>query len=324
MILSPRSWKFDNAMKKFLLLILMSCLLAVSCGPMKHAIHVEMRHPSKSGVNLDGKIVSVVYLENDDEIATDFNEAMADGFAYSLEEDYGTGEGSIGIYRMRKMPGSNYASKDSLFNILMDTGADVVFLFDTVSFGNMTVGGPSKLAYKVSPDSSYVSSATIPFTMKMYCFDAMNKEEKVQAFGGTSMARPEVYSNGKDDSTVAKAKALKALGAEGWNAGLEVAGSFKSQWKNEQYSIVYFDSQKWYEGLMQAEQYDWKGAIDTWISLLDTNDLMKRSCAAFNISVACYMMGDYQLAKEWLDRSDKDNKLPISDAMHKRIDARVR
>ena len=74
---------------------------------------------------------------------------------------------------------------------------------------------------------------------------------------------------------------------------------------------------------MQAEQYDWKGAIDTWISLLDTNDLMKRSCAAFNISVACYMMGDYQLAKEWLDRSDKDNKLPISDAMHKRIDARL-
>lgn len=310
-------------MKRFLLPAIAACLMAVSCGPMKHAIHVEMRHPSKAGVDLAGKVVSVVYLENDDAVADDFNEAMADGFAYSLEEDYGTGNGSIGIYRMRKSDGGNYASKDSLFNILMDTGADIVFLFDTVSFGNITVGGPSKVAYKTSPDSSYVNSASIPFTMKMYCYDGMNKDDKVQAFGGTSMARMEVYSNGKDDSTIARAKAFKALGAEGWNAGKEVAESFRSQWKHEQYSIVYYDNEKWYKALMQAEQYDWKGAIDTWITLLQTNDLMKRSCAEFNISVACYMLGDYQLAKEWLDRSDEDNKLPISDAMRKRIDARL-
>jgi len=310
-------------MKRFLLPAFAAFLMAVSCGPMKHAIHVEMRHPSKAGVDLAGKVVSVVYLENDNALATDFSEAMADGFAYSLEEDYGTGNGSIGIYRMRQSSDGNYASKDSLFNILMDTGADLVFLFDTVSFGNMTVGGPSKVAYKTVPDSSYVNSSSVPFTMKMYCYDGMNTDDKVQAFGGTSIARVDVYSNGKDDSTVAKAKALKALGAEGWNAGKEVAESFRSQWKHEQYSIVYYDNEKWYKALMQAEQYDWKGAIDTWITLLQTNDLMKRSCAEFNISVACYMLGDYQLAKEWLDRSDKDNKLPISDAMRKRIDARL-
>lgn len=311
-------------MKKVLLPLLAVCLSIVSCGPIKHAVHVEMRHPSKTGIDLTGKNVSVVYLENEDVIATDFNEAMADGFAYALEADYGMESGSIGIYRMRKTPDGDYASKDSLFNILMDTGADIVFLFDTVTFGNMAVSGPSKVAYKTSADSAYVNSASIPFTMKMYCFDGMNKEDKVQAFGGTSMARPDVYSNGKDDSTVSTAKAYKALGAEGWEAGLEVSESFKAQWKHEQYSIVYFDAPKWYEALVQAEQYDWKGAIDTWIGLLDTNDLMKRSCASFNISVACYMLGDYSLASEWLDRSDEDNKLPISDAMRKRIDARLK
>lgn len=310
-------------MKKILVAALTFGMLVVSCGPSKHAVHVEMRHPSKSGVELAGKVVSVVYLENDDAVATDFCESMADGFAYTLEEDYGTGSGSIGIYRMRKQPGANYSAKDSLFNILMDTGADVVFLFDTIKFGNMTVGGPSKVSYSPSPDSAYVSSASIPFTLKMYCFDGMNQKEVVQAFGGMSLARPEVYSNGKDDSTIATSKAYKALGAEGWDAGLEVAESFKSQWKHEQYSILYFDAQKWYEALVMAEQYDWKGAIDTWISLLDTHDIMKRSCAEFNISVACYMLGDYNLAKEWLNRSDADNKLPISDAMRKRIDARL-
>ncbi len=309
-------------MKKVLVLALLVC--AVSCSPSKHAIHVEMRHPSKVGVELAGKNISVVYLENDDRIATDFNESMADGFAYTLEEEYGTGSGSIGIYRMRRNPGGDYASKDSLFNILMDTGADVVFLFDTLKFGNMTVGGPSKVAYTTSPDSSYITSGTIPFTLKLYCFDAMNQEGKVQAFGGTTMAKPAVYSNGSDDSTIAARKAYRALGAEGWEAGLEVAESFKPQWKHEQYSILYYEGKQWYDALALAESYEWKAAMDIWLNLLDTNDLMKRSCASYNLSVACYMLGDYHLASEWLDRSDTDNKLPISDALRKRIDARIK
>ncbi len=308
-------------MKKILILVLLVC--AVSCGPSKHAIHIEMRYPSKAGVELLGKNVSVVYLENDNETATDFSESMADGFAYTLEQEYGMGSGSAGIYRMRRDPDGNYASKDSLFNILMDTGADVVFLFDTVKFGNMTVGGPSRVAYASSPDSAYISAGAVPFTLKLYCFDAMNEKGNVQLFGGTTMANPSVYSNGKDDSTITTRKAWKALGAEGWEAGLEVAESFKSQWKHEQYSIVYFEGKKWYDALALAENYVWKDAMDIWIGLLDTNDLMKRSCASYNIAVACYMLGDYHLASAWLDQSDKDNKLPISDAMRKRINARI-
>lgn len=310
-------------MKRILAICLFISLLAVSCGPVKHAIHIEMRHPSKVGVDLVGKNVSVVYLENDNDISTAFNESMADGFAYTLEQDYGAAT-PISIFRMRQVAGADYSSKDSLFNILMDTGADVVFLFDTVKFGAMTVGGPSRVSYPSRPDSSYVSTGSIPFTMKLFCYDGMGKEDKVQAFGGSSISRPEVYSNGKDDSTIAVSKAWKALGTEGWDAGVQVAESFKSQWKHEQYSIIYYNSDSWYKALEKAEQYDWKGAMDIWMSHLGTNDLMKRACAEFNISVACYMLGDYTLASEWLDLSDKDNKLPISDAMRKRIDARKR
>lgn len=311
-------------MKKFpALCAALAALLAISCGPSKHAIHVEMRHPSKTGVDLAGRNVSVVYLENDNVISTDFSESMADGFAYALEQDYGQAT-RIGIYRMRQVAGADYSRRDSLFNILMDTDADVVFLFDTVRFGTLTVGGPSRVTYPASKDSSYVSTGSIPFTMKLYCYDGMGKEDKVQTYGGNSVARPEAYSNGKDDSTVATSKAWKALGEEGWDAGLLVADSFKSQWKHEQYSIVYYDSEKWYKALEKAEQYDWKGAMDIWLELLDTHDLMKRACAEFDIAVACYMLGDYQLASQWLDLSDKDNKLPISDAMRKRIDARKR
>ncbi len=306
-------------MKKILILALLVSAL-VSCGPTKHAIHVEMRHPSKAGVELAGKNVSVVYLENDDAVATGFNESMAGGFAYALEQDYGPAAGEIGVYKMKQTEGADLASKDSLFNVLMDTGADVVFLFDVVKFGNMTVGGPSKVSYKTSPDSSYVNSCSIPFTMKLYCYDAMNREDKVQKFGGTSLARPSVYSNGKDDSTISTAKAYKALAAEGWEAGKEVAESFKSQWKHEQYSVLYYESsEKWLRAMQFADNYDWRGAMDIWLTLLDSTDVLKQACAAYNLATACYMLGDYHLALEWLDLSDSTSKLPISDALRKRI-----
>ena len=309
-------------MRSFIALSLTAALMLVSCGPSKHAVHVEMRHPSKTGVSLAGKNVAVVYLEGDNAVSSEFCESMADGFAYTLEQDYGPGT-QMSIFRMRSLEGADYSKKDSLFNILMDTGTDVVFLFDTVRFGTMTVGGPSRVSYPSSPDSSFVSNGNIPYTMKLYCYDGMNKEDRVQTFSGTAMAIPEVYSNGKDDSTVATAKAWKSLGIEGWDAGVKIADSFKSQWKHEQYSIIYYEGEKWYAALEKAEQYDWKGAIDIWMDLLSTNDLMKRACAEYNISVACYMLGDYALAKEWLDLSDKENKLPLSDALRKRIDARM-
>lgn len=294
-----------------------------SCGPSRHSIHVEMRYPSKAGVELVGKSVAVVYLENHDKTASEFNGYMADGFAYALEEEYGTGEGSVAVYSMKPSAGANYATKDSLFNLLMETGSDIVFLLDTISLGQMTVDGATRVASPTSPDSSYVSVANMPFTMKMYSLDAMDKSERVKNYGGSSKAQPVVYSNGRDTATEQFRKAMAALPSAAWEVGHEISDSFKSQWKHEQYSLTYFDNERWYSALDKAEQYDWKGAMDIWIGLLDTNDLMKRSCAEYNIAVCCYMLGDYELAAEWLDLSDADNLLPLSDALRKRINARM-
>lgn len=310
-------------MRKLLVAIAAAGLMLVSCAPLKHAVHVEMRHPSKSGVDLAGKDISVVYLETDNTVANTFSEGMANGFAYTLEQDYETGEGSVGVYRMAMSPDGNYASKDSLFNILMDTGADVVFLFDTIRLGTIVIGGATRVASPTSEESAYISRASMPYTMKLYCFDGMDQKEQVKTFGGTSVARPDVYSDGKRTSKELMNKAMKDIDKDGWDAGVLVADSFKSQWKHEQYSIVYYETERWYNALLRAEDYDWKGAMDIWLELLDSKDVMKRSCAEFNISVACYMLGDYRLASQWLDRSDEDNKLPISDAMRKRINQRL-
>lgn len=309
-------------MKKIPLLTALILLLA-ACGPSRHAIHVEMRYPSKSGIDFTGKNVSVVYLENDNESATSLAEGIASGLAYSMEADLGAEQGAVGTYMMRVVPGGNYSSRDTLMNLLLDTGSDVVFLIDTISTGLMTIGGATSVATSSSPDSSYISTGQLPFTMKLYCFDAMNKEEKVYSYSGSSVAVPFAYSDGRQSAAVIREKALRSLPEVGFEAGLNVATTFRTQWKHEQYSVVYFDSStQWYKAMELADQYYWKEAMDIWLLLLDTNDLLRRSCASYNLAVASYMLGDYDLASEWLDLSDADNKLPLSDGLRKRIEAR--
>ena len=246
-----------------------------------------MRYPSKSGIELAGKIVSVAYLTDGNETGDLFNASLSVGFAETLEMDYGTGEGSVGVYSIQDR-GGKYSTRDSLVNILMDTGSDAVFLFD-------------------KPSVSTSDDGLFKFNIRLYCFDAMNKAENVYSFVGNKVI-----------NTVAE-----DLVSEAMKTGEIVAGSFKSQWKHEQYSIVYYDSDKWYDALVRAETYDWRGALHIWMTLLTTSDMYKRSCLEYNIAVACYMLGDYTLASEWLDRSDNDSKLPLSDALRKRINTRL-
>lgn len=273
-------------MKRLYTLLFLCVLLVSACGPSRHALHVEMRYPSKSGIELWGKTISAVYLTDGSQTGDTFNASMANGFAAALEKDYGTGEGSVGVYSLQDN-GGVYSQKDTLINLLMDTDCDAVFLFDKVGMQN-------------------VGENTIKFNIKLYCFDAMNKDEKVFSFVGNTIVNISAEE-------IAKEAAM---------TGEVIAETFKSQWKHEQYSIIYYETEKWYNALMKAQNYDWIGAMDIWMGLLSANDHYKRSCAEYNIAVACYMLGDYALATEWLDRSDQDNLLPVSDALRKRINAR--
>ena len=64
--------------------------------------------------------------------------------------------------------------------------------------------------------------------------------------------------------------------------------------------------------------------MKVWISLLDTNNPMKRSCAEYNIATACFLMGDNELALKWLNSSDEDYPISLSKTLRKRIQARSR
>ena len=114
-------------MKKFPLFLLL--LAFISCGPSKYIVPVEVCHPSKAGVELTDKVISVIYYDDEDESAIK-SKGIAESFAESLEKSYVTPDGDIKVYRLPAGSGQHYASKDSLVSLLMHTGADFVFLFE--------------------------------------------------------------------------------------------------------------------------------------------------------------------------------------------------
>ncbi len=130
---------------------MMAIMMAVSCGPSRFAMNVELAGTSKSGVELVGKNISVSYVQT--EKRAELLASAANSFTTALESDYFGGEQAIGIFSVEAS--EDASSKESMLDLLMETGVDVAFLFDMTS---------SELL--------------------LYTYDAMNVADTVQIFHG--------------------------------------------------------------------------------------------------------------------------------------------
>ncbi len=106
-------------MKK--ILIIASVALLAACSPQIYPLTMMVRQPSKSGIDLARKDITISYMDSPD---SSFNLAVASAMARSLEEDYFGGQEVIGIYRIPQ----DSVSLDLMHSLVMETGGDVVFL----------------------------------------------------------------------------------------------------------------------------------------------------------------------------------------------------
>lgn len=130
------------------------------------------------------------------------------------------------------------------------------------------------------------------YSVPLYCYDSMAKRDTLLAFDVHG-----ILGNSKD------------LYQSGLSVGASMSNSFISQWVEETYSIYYLNSNRWLLAAEYAANCKWKEAMEQWIECLKTNDPYVRSCAEYNIALACYMTSKKQLALDWLEMSDRDYKL---------------
>lgn len=278
----------DRYMRRITIALLSAaCMFAASCSPSAYSLLVDMRYPSSSGIDLLGRSMSVVYLQSEDGSDSLWNHTLADSFVGKLEEYYFDGSLGVDFYQAVKDVNGDYSSRDSLVRYVMDTGSDVVFLIDTPTF----TGGQG-------------SSTTAK--NNIYVYDAMGKDDEV-----FTTAQSISISSNED---TANASIL----------GKALSGKFAGTWQKEQYSLLYFDwSNESIDAIIDAEDGKWAEAIDIWLRMLDSHSEVDKSCAEYNIAVGCLMKGEYELASEWLDRSDADHPISLSSGLRKRINARL-
>jgi hypothetical protein len=306
-------------MKRFTLTLGLAALALAACSPQTLTLSVDMRHPSKSGVDLAKKTMSIVYMD-DEKADTTFSNGVASSLARSLEEDYFGGRESIGVY---KIPVDS-VSLDLMHNLVMDTGDDVVFLLGPPTFGEVALGQNAAVSNPVSVDSAFLVQAQIPYAAKLFVFDSMDKEDRLQVFRGNSILRTQVYNNGVTASEFLKDKALDSKEVAAELVGKQISNRFVPTWKTENYSLYYYEGwdEDWVKAAYLAMDMNWKQAADIWMKKIGDGNYTKRACACYNTALAFYMMGDLNLATKWLDRADQLGTPGLSPGLRKRIEAR--
>jgi len=262
-------------------------LSLVACAPSAYVLDLESRKPSESGLELQGKSLSVIYLESADGRDSLFNNRAADALAYGLESEFFDGAEAVKVYNLVKDEDGDYASRDtaSQYIVLLDT--DVIMILDTPEITESATGRGSTVA------------------SKLYVYDSMAGDTD----GVTTLKSTATVSTPVNDVSRAM------------NIGTALVKPLRSQWEKEMFTVLYFDGlgRKWIDAVMLADEMKWDEAITLWMDLALRKDATQSTCARYDIALGCFMLGQYDLALEWLDSSDAVRPLSLSRGLRKRI-----
>ena len=126
-------------------------LLVASCSPETFTMNIDMRYPSRSGLDLSKKSMAIVYVDEGKKSDESFVKGLASGFAYKLEEEYFGGHEAIELFSVPK--DSSVYTKKFMEDMVMDSGKDVIFLIDTPEYGTPGAGENKRNPRVSDPDS---------------------------------------------------------------------------------------------------------------------------------------------------------------------------
>ena len=255
----------------------------VSCSPQVYDMTMEMRYPSSSGLNLTGKTVALVYPYGLTQEEMQLTGSVAGALADKLDAAYPESD-STQLFTVQYTDDfAKMASPDSLVNLVLKTDADVVFLF----------GHPSEFEDGYRPGS---------IRLPLWCYDSLGGEKaSVKSFTIAADAGTDASVSGK-------------------NIGDRIASSFVPTWREEEFGIWYRDDSAWNSALLLALDFKWDEAVKSWLSILDTEkEPYFRACLEYNIGLGCFMMGNRELALQWLNQSAAECSSDMTSSLINRV-----
>lgn len=298
-------------------ILVAAVLLLAACSPQVYPLYLEVRQPSPSGLDLNRKSMSIVYMDGTNDLDSLFDRGAASALARRLEEDYFNGEEVVDIYHI---PTPDTVTVETMRSLVMDTEKDVVFLLST-HLGEMTPETNQPVSGATSVDSSFVCPVALPVTTRLQVYDSMG-QDKVARFSGEAVLHPMVYNDGIVTGDALRAQAARQMDAQSEEVARRISSRFLSTWKTESFSFYYFEgfnSEDWIDGLRHAYYGEFAKAIDVWMPMAASGTTLQRACAAYNLAMAFYLLEDYELAGRWLDVTEKMEDLSLAPGLRKRL-----
>ena len=112
----------------------------------------------------------------------------------------------------------------------------------------------------------------------------------------------------------------------GYEIGVDYASKIAPTWMNEK--RVYFSkgSKEMRKAAEYVQENQWLDAASTWQQILQNNCSNSKLCAhaAFNMALANEILGNFDVALEWLNKSENFQKIPETDWYRNILELRIK
>lgn len=284
-------------MKRFVILIL-SAIAVYSCSPLTLNITVEARGKAELLMDLGGEAPAIVNIAPRGDKDSTLISLVSFGIAEKIEEDLELKQGDVPVYSFfsEELDMNDLSSVPYLFSI---TDAQKVVVLDSLKVDDFVVNRPEKKAYL--EDGTYRQTEVfLPFKVdfKVFTIDSLSPEYRLSVNDSVKWT---ILSDEKVDDLKVIAKANSSMRKVFMDMGKDLGAMFTPQWEEQKRMIVVYENEAWMKAFQYADSFMWNEAMDLWLIQVKSPNPKKASFAAYNISIACEMLEQYDLALQWLD-----------------------
>lgn len=282
--------------------ILLPVMAVVSCGPLTYTLPVEKMVQPDANVDFAGTLPGVMAVLQDGSADSTLMSALVCGMAEGLEVNLGLDSGSVPVFIMKAgdVDFRDGAQKQYVHAL---TGVDFLIVADSLSVGEFSVENVQEQAY-VQSQFLKQTLVRLPYSVKVQVFNVDSLPpvadlSESDVFEWSLMA----------ESEIPELKAIEKVNSEldeyFKTIGVTMTDGLTPRWETVDVSLYVYDNAQWTEACRLAYLFEWEKAMNIWMEDAESPDTRKAACAAYNISVACEMLGMDDMAAEWKARSEK-------------------
>ncbi|MBR3303396.1 MAG: hypothetical protein IKI67_04345 [Bacteroidales bacterium] len=267
-------------------------LILQGCAPAFQAKYFDVEVLKEGSFNLDpeGREVSVFAVSPKEAQDSALISAAAKGLATKYETSQVLEPESVAIYSIpqSEFPGfvnSKGRQPEYYESLMMGSASQLLIFLSNLQFSHLGVKGERYM--------------TIPYTVKMDVYDAIKDSLLLSKQFRDTLHAAFLTGSNTSQKTIYDA-AMKSLPDFATKIGEVAANELSTKWETEEWMLIYAPNGAWEKGVRYAENFNWEEAVQTWLPLAESQDAKEASYAAFNIAVGCQMLGETDLALEWI------------------------